>query len=353
MAAVDYSIFLGFAVSMFMLSAAMAIAFLVVAVTGLAGHFKGSDSLVVAGVWAAIFWVLSLWVAGGVIIWGLGFIPNGWAATALNCVSVAAGLVIAGELTALAYFQDRWRDLIRRRKGAIGERQVARAIRQAGFSALHDIYVMHDGEVAQIDHLVQVGSRLLVIETKNFAGDVFGKQDEPTWTRKFDDNENITVRNPLLQNKRQVRIVRGAFRVEVQGLVAFARLTDFPMGFPNGTVSLEQLPKLLAYLASRDSTSGKNAVALQDVFRLVGESNQAALKARHEAQLDDFLPQRPVVEGEAPIHVNVPSRQASEKQMKYGRDIATRLGIPAPDSTEMAVWGDFIERNKGRTVRPA
>ena len=90
-----------------------------------------------------------------VIHWALWFIP------VLLAIAALKGLFSA------------------RLKGAAGERAVARVLNRLGEAALHDI-ILPDGRggLTQIDHVVLTQAGLLVVETKNYAGQVLGQTHE-------------------------------------------------------------------------------------------------------------------------------------------------------------------------------
>lgn len=312
----------------------------------LQGRFKGSDTLVIGGIWAFLFWGLAFWFSVQGLHQAVLVLPNEVAQAFLNSVGILAILLMVGGLTALAYYQDAWWDVNRRRRGQVGERQVAKVIEKSGYKALHDVYVAHGGDVAQIDHLVVVGAKILVIETKNYVGGVFGRPDEATWTRKIDDKDKVPVPNPLWQNARQVRVLRDAHKVAAEGLVVFARLTDFPMGFPDGTIGIERLPPLLARLAEKAPGTADTDARAASLFEAVMAADQAGLRARHRAMYEDFLYERPSTDGDVPVHVKIPEKPASDPQIKYGRDIANRLGIKPPESLDSSAWNEFIATHK-------
>jgi hypothetical protein len=87
-----------------------------------------------------------------------------------------------------------------RLKGAAGERTVARVLNRLGKAALHDIMLPDGrGDLTQIDHLVLTPAGLLVVETKNYAGQVLGQPQDKTWTQRL-GQQRFTFQNPLRQN---------------------------------------------------------------------------------------------------------------------------------------------------------
>jgi restriction system protein len=73
----------------------------------------------------------------------------------------------------------------------------------------------------QIDHVVVSRHGIFVIETKNYAGWIFGKPRDRTWTQKFPRRSN-TFQNPLRQNYKHVRTL--AELVGVDQSVLFSQI---------------------------------------------------------------------------------------------------------------------------------
>jgi restriction system protein len=57
----------------------------------------------------------------------------------------------------------------------------------------------------QIDHILINQYGLFVIETKHYAGSIYGKKDEAQWTQVFNKNQTFQFLNPLVQNDSHIR----------------------------------------------------------------------------------------------------------------------------------------------------
>ncbi|WP_394173224.1 nuclease-related domain-containing protein [Guptibacillus hwajinpoensis] len=84
-------------------------------------------------------------------------------------------------------------------KGQAGEDLVRRYIEKLAeneayqISALHDLYIpKSDGTTSQIDNV-------MVTETKNYGGWIYGSEKAPYWTQTF-QNHKQKFKNPLHQN---------------------------------------------------------------------------------------------------------------------------------------------------------
>jgi hypothetical protein len=153
-----------------------------------------------------------------VIHWALWFIPVLLAITALNVLFSA------------------------RLKGAAGERAVGRVLNRLGEAALHDL-ILPDGRggLTQIDHLVLTPAGLLVVETKNYAGQVLGQPQDKKWTQRL-GKQSFTFQNPLRQNYLHTQALQALTPgVPIQGRVVFTDAARFPKGVPEGVSTLSTL----------------------------------------------------------------------------------------------------------------
>lgn len=84
------------------------------------------------------------------------------------------------------------------------------------FLCFHDIMLQNGNVTTQIDHIVFTRSAILVIETKNYAGELHGGEDSEYWTQIFNylkwgryhRSERYEIYNPLLQNKKHCEVIQ-------------------------------------------------------------------------------------------------------------------------------------------------
>ena len=95
-------------------------------------------------------------------------------------------------------------------KGKRGEKKVARILdsladKYGGYT-IHDVIVPgEDGHTSQIDHILFTRSGIFVVETKNYAGRVYGNASHREWTQVLAyGNTKNKLYNPLMQNKTHV-----------------------------------------------------------------------------------------------------------------------------------------------------
>ena len=107
-------------------------------------------------------------------------------------------------------------------RGLLGEWKVRRLLRRHRVEAMHDVLLPRaDGAGwTQVDHLVRLPDRILVLETKNLGGRLFGAERDDRWTQRF-GRRSFQILNPLQQNALHLAAVRAAAGrdVRLEGMV--------------------------------------------------------------------------------------------------------------------------------------
>lgn len=97
-------------------------------------------------------------------------------------------------------------------KGMLGEWIVSLSqkafLPKDAYVSVNDIYLKRpDGETTQIDHCVVSRFGLFVVETKNMAGTIYGKESDREWTQAFPGGRKFKFQNPLRQNYAHIRAI--------------------------------------------------------------------------------------------------------------------------------------------------
>lgn len=151
---------------------------------------------------------------------------------------IRSGLWILPALLGLAAFKA----LLPRLKGAIGEAMVGGRLDQLFGEVLHDIIIPDGrGGLTQIDHVALTVEGLLVVETKNYSGAIFGTARDAKWTQKL-GGRSYRFQNPIHQNYLHVSALQALqLGIPVQGQVVFTDKSRFPKGMPAGVSYLSHL----------------------------------------------------------------------------------------------------------------
>ena len=115
-------------------------------------------------------------------------------------------------------------------RGWRAERQVRRLLRRHELSAVHDVFLSApDGRRAQLDHVVFLGQRVAVIETKSLIGVVTRRGNR--WTRLLDGRERLfTGRTPQQQVMDAREVLMAAYPAWNRSVLALTVLTHGTLG---------------------------------------------------------------------------------------------------------------------------
>lgn len=168
----------------------------------------------------------------------------------------------------------------RKLEGVAGELKVRRLIEHRYAHSLHDIYLPYRNGTTQIDHVVLIGDRIVVVETKNYSGMIFGDLQGRNWSQILaGGNVRMPFLNPIRQNALHVDAVKLAVggSVEVVNLVAFVGTATFARDMPGGVM---ELTDLAAFLDSHRGDVGVDPRAMEAWARLC---RAAMARPRQEA----------------------------------------------------------------------
>lgn len=121
-------------------------------------------------------------------------------------------------------------------------RRLRKVLHQLGSEHLQQV-ILPDGlggEI-QIDYLVRMPDRLLVIDLKDMRGVLFGGEQIEAWTQIV-ERRSYRFPNPLHDNRLRCQAVRELVDgVAVVGRVVFTSQGSFPRGVPEGVSQVETL----------------------------------------------------------------------------------------------------------------
>ena len=84
---------------------------------------------------------------------------------------------------------------------------------------LHDLRIIHDGDVAQIDHLIVSRFGLFIVESKSVYGTInINKQKE--WFRTYNSRPQVGIGSPVLQAEAQGKVLKELLRANSEQLLS-------------------------------------------------------------------------------------------------------------------------------------
>lgn len=108
---------------------------------------------------------------------------------------------------------------------------------------------LKDGTTTQIDHLLISQFGVLVIETKNYSGWIFGDQKSAKWTQVL-YRVKTSFQNPIRQNYKHIKAIEALFEFlphqDIHSLVVFSGTASFKTTMPSGVIYADDLPSFLS-----------------------------------------------------------------------------------------------------------
>lgn len=219
-------------------------------------------------------------------------------------------------------FQRKWlrQQLPRERKGIQGEKDAAFFLDQhfkngKNHVVLHDLRLVVDGDVAQIDHLIiNRGFGMYLIETKNYKGNLI-INEYGEFTVEYDSGDRYGIPSPLEQSKRHERILHRVLeRLDIKSrtggqmdlfhvvmLHPQAQITRPPAKTfdTSNVIKADQFPSWHSQFAEKDAGVGavlKFAVNMRslDTVKEWGEKLVRQHRPANQLDLPDFMqPKKP------------------------------------------------------------
>ncbi|WMJ22469.1 nuclease-related domain-containing protein [Paludicola sp. MB14-C6] len=124
---------------------------------------------------------------------------------------------------------------IRKRKiikiGKDGEKKVASTLKKyagiRGYKVINDLYLPLYDKTTQIDHVLIGFFGIIVVETKNLSGEIYGDPKKKDWLHIMGEKKH-TLYNPLMQNQTHIDCIRhllgkeNIYNVNIESLVVFS-----------------------------------------------------------------------------------------------------------------------------------
>jgi hypothetical protein len=154
--------------------------------------------------------------------------------------------------------------------GKLGESSVSSVIsaycKRSGAYLFNNITIHFDDGTTQIDHILLTKRGILVIETKNYSGWIFGKTNDSKWTQ-ISGRYKTVFQNPLKQNYKHCLAVRSLLPFVpnsfIKNLVVMSGDAVFKTEPPNGVVTIDKLDKIFPLINFGE-------ISIEDFHRAVG-----------------------------------------------------------------------------------
>lgn len=130
---------------------------------------------------------------------------------------------------------------------------------------INNIMINDNGKSRQIDHILIVEQGIFVIETKDYAGTIYGQEKWEEW-QQYLGNRKFTFKNPVHQNYGHVQIVKKVLGLEedittiVKSLVVFTNRSKLKVNSITLVIQESEIANLIRILPKKiEQTQMKNA----------------------------------------------------------------------------------------------
>ena len=204
---------------------------------------------------------------------------------------ILVGIAVVVVLIALIVVWVRLRKKRIERLGVKGEKKVARILRPwamvRNYKVINGLYLPLYDKTTEIDHIVIGFFGLIVIETKNMGGEIYGDARTKEWTHIIGGKKH-KMYNPVLQNQAHIECIRHCFakeniyNINIDNVVVFAnnKAQLFLQRDDAVIIKLRQLKKLL-HKAKYDKDRDVDVDKLYNALMKYRVTDQALI-ARHD-----------------------------------------------------------------------
>lgn len=134
--------------------------------------------------------------------------------------------------------------------GKIGEARVNLVLERLSeeYNIFNDIYININGKTVQIDHLIISPYGIFVIETKNYSGWIYGRDEVDYWIEnKF--GKKYKFYNPLKQNHSHIRVLKNILEISQEkfiSIVVFSGEAELKSKIKGNVIYLDELEDFIS-----------------------------------------------------------------------------------------------------------
>ncbi len=165
------------------------------------------------------------------------------------------------------------------------------------YIVMHNIMLpTEEGTTTQIDHIVVSQWGIFVIETKTFAGHIYGKAEEPRWTAKYHPRQKgFMIQNPLRQNYKHIATLAeclGIGQEYFKTVVAFAGTARFGKDMPPEVMHFGDVVEYIQGKSTETIILQEQTKEVADTIIAWQNTLSRAQKSAHVENLHKTHPQR-------------------------------------------------------------
>jgi hypothetical protein len=185
-------------------------------------------------------------------------------------------------------------------KGWLGEYQVRRIIGKNNPNknkyVINNLTFYDGTKSVQIDHLIISPSGLIVIETKNRVGKIYGKEDDLNWTVVFKyGKEKASMFNPVKQNEGHLKSLEKilSFKTPMNSIIVFTKNADLREISTQNTpvVYANSLKQFIKEYSVASAISSEQVLYIYNQLKEIKDNNKITNK-EHVASINQRIKDR-------------------------------------------------------------
>ena len=205
------------------------------------------------------------------------------------------------------------------------------------YVVMHDIMLpTEEGTTTQIDHIIVSQWGIFVIETKTFAGHIYGKGSEPQWTAKYHPRQKgFMIQNPLRQNYKHIATLSeclGIGQEYFKTIVAFAGTAKFGKELPPEVMHFSDVVEYIHGKSTEAIIPKEQITEVSDTIIAWQGTLSHALKSAHVENLHKTHPHRKATK---PVAAPVPATStppaetvsATQPAMENSAPLCPKCGV--------------------------
>jgi hypothetical protein len=156
-------------------------------------------------------------------------------------------------------------------KGIVGEVVVKIMLGKPkkNFRPIHNLMFVDGNKSVQIDHLVVTDKAIFVIETKNYAGRIYGSENQDFWTQVLAYGKvKNQLYNPISQNKGHIyalnQVIKDVTPIHFESIIVFTGRADLRVETTTPVVYPTRIRKIIL---NKTKTLAANPIDTESVFQ--------------------------------------------------------------------------------------
>lgn len=161
-----------------------------------------------------------------------------------------------------------YRSNVNEELGKLGEENVYKALNGIDAKFLFNLYVPYNNSTSEIDLVVICPHNIYVIESKNYRGFIYGKEEDEYWVQKVGNRNKTncnTFYNPIKQNDVHIKALEQFINEPMLNIVVFSNISKINIKSSSIVVQTRDIKNTITQIEQ----SSKNTINIEDVYNIL------------------------------------------------------------------------------------